>query len=135
MNRRALLWSALAVIVTAPVHADTARSSAIEAAIARQLDAFRRDDGAAAFAVASPAIQAMFRDHANFLRMVAEAYPQVHRAEAHRLLRLEAGADGRLVQRVLLSGPRGTVVALYEMVEIDGVWRINGCTIERGSDA
>jgi hypothetical protein len=77
----------------------------------------------------------MFRDHANFLRMVAVAYPQVHRAEAHRLLRLEAGADGRLVQRVLLSGPRGTVVALYEMVEIDGVWRINGCTIERGSDA
>jgi hypothetical protein len=44
-------------------------------------------------------------------------------------------SDGRLIQRVLVESEAGTVVARYEMVEIDGAWRINGCTIEQGEGA
>lgn len=114
--------------------AQAPRENAIRETITRQLEAMKRDDGAAAFAIASPAIQAMFGDAANFMSMVARAYPQVHRSRSHRFLKLDA-VDGKLVQRVLIESDAGTVVARYEMVEIDSVWRINGCAIEKQEGA
>jgi hypothetical protein len=116
--------------------AQSAREPAVEAVITRQLEAFRGNDAAAAFAIASPDIQALFGSSDRFMAMVASGYPQVHRSLSHRFLRLERMPDGRLAQRVLIEGAAGgTVVAVYDMVEIDGVWRINGCVIEKGSDA
>ena len=102
--------------------------------IARQLDAMNRGDHAAAFAIASPTIQTMFGDAPNFMRMVELGYPQVFRSRSHRFLRLDT-TDGQLIQRVLIESDAGTVVARYEMVEIDGVWRINGCSIEKPEGA
>jgi hypothetical protein len=107
---------------------------AIRDVIARQLEAMNRDDQAAAFAIASPAIQQLFADAPTFMGMVASGYPQVHRSRGHRFLKLEV-IDDRLVQRVLIESDAGAVVARYEMVEIDGVWRINGCTIEAAEGA
>ena len=108
---------------------------AIEAVITRQLEAFSRGDRDAAFAIASPSIQAMFGDAATFLTMVETGYRTLARPDRHRFLDLQIVA-GRLVQRVLVDGRDGaTVVARYEMIEIDGGWRINGCTLEKGEAA
>ena len=110
--------------------AQVPNGAGIRETITRQLEAMKRDDGVAAFAIASPAIQTMFGDAANFMSMVARGYPQVHHSRSHRFLKLDT-SDGKLVQRVLIESDAGTVVARYEMVQIDGVWRINGCMIEK----
>jgi hypothetical protein len=109
--------------------AQSPQETAIRGVIARQLQAMQRGDGMAAFALASPAIQWLFGDAANFMRMVELGYPQVYRSRGHRFLQLDA-SQGRLIQRVLIESDAGTVVARYEMVEVDGAWRINGCSLE-----
>jgi Domain of unknown function (DUF4864) len=129
----------LAAIVLLAIAATTAvaqspQETAIRGVIARQLEAMNRGDGAAAFALASPAIQSIFGDAANFMRMVERGYPQVYRSRSHRFLKLDS-TQGRLVQRILIESDTGTVVARYEMVEIDGAWRINGCSIEQTEGA
>lgn len=101
----------------------------IRAVISAQIEAFRKDDGAAAFAIASPDIQAKFGDPGIFLRVVAAAYPQVYRPKNVVFLELSE-TTGRLLQHVLITGPKGRIVlALYEMQNINGVWRINGCRL------
>lgn len=114
--------------------AQPADETALRGTITRQLEAMNRDDGAAAFAIASPMIQDMFQDPPTFMRMVQIGYPQVYHSRSHRFLKLES-TDGRLFQRVLIESDSGTVVARYEMIEIDGAWRINGCMIERAEGA
>ena len=125
----------LAWAPAAPAHAQSAHETAIRDVISHQLEAMNRGDGTAAFAFASPMIQSMFGDAPTFMRMVEMGYPQVYRSRGHRFLKLDAGDDGRLVQRVLVESDAGTVVARYEMVEIDGRWRINGCSIEKAEGA
>ena len=109
--------------------------AAIRGVIQAQLDAFRRDDGEAAFAHASPGIRAMFGDAATFLGMVRSGYAPVYRPREveFRDLGLE---DGRPTQRVLLIGPDGApVVARYTMErQPDGSWRIGGCILEKAPD-
>lgn len=101
----------------------------IRAVISAQIEAFRNDDGAAAFAIASPDIQAKFGSPGVFLHVVASAYPQVYRPKNVVFLELSE-ATGRLLQHVLITGPKGRIVlALYEMQNIDGKWRINGCRL------
>jgi hypothetical protein len=107
---------------------------AIRDVITSQLKAMDRDDHDAAFAIASPAIQQLFGDAPTFMGMVARGYPQVHHSRGHRFLKLEV-IDDRLIQRVLIESDAGIVVARYELVMIDGVWRINGCTIEAAEGA
>jgi Domain of unknown function (DUF4864) len=127
----------LVVLLTAWMGAAVAQApseQAIRDVITRQLEAMNRDDQATAFAIASPAIQQLFGDALTFMGMVANGYPQVHHSRGHRFLKLEV-IDDRLVQRVLIESEAGTVVARYEMIALDGVWRINGCTIEAAEGA
>jgi Domain of unknown function (DUF4864) len=51
----------------------------IRTVIERQLDAFRRDDAASAFAFASPEIQAAFSTPEDFLAVVKTFYEPVYR--------------------------------------------------------
>ncbi len=101
----------------------------IRSAIIAQLEAFRQDDSDAAFAIAAPGIQAKYQNAEAFTAMVALAYPQAYRPRKVAFLDLvETG--GLLLQQVLLTGQEGLeVLALNEMVLIDGVWRINGCML------
>jgi len=101
---------------------------AIRTVISRQLDAFRRDDGVAAFAFASPTIQRLFGTPEAFMDMVRRSYRPVYRPRDVRFEELLVH-DGQLVQRVVLVGPeQEVVIALYEMQrQPDGKWRINGC--------
>ena len=109
--------------------AQSATETAIREVVTRQLDAMKRGDAAVAFAVASPAIQTMFGDAANFMSMVEKGYPQIYRPRNHRFHELDE-AEGKLVRCVLVESDSGIAVARYQMIEIDGAWRINGCAVE-----
>jgi len=103
---------------------------AIRSAIERQLDAFRRDDGAAAFAIASPEIQRQFQSPEMFMQMVRQGYPQVYRPREVDFRDLLV-AEGAPNQAVLVVGPDGkAAMAIYRMQkQPDGSWRIDGCAL------
>jgi hypothetical protein len=100
--------------------------------IESQIAAFRRDDGAGAFAFASPTIKRMFGTPENFMDMVRGGYPQVYRPSSVGFGELMRAGD-RLVQLVDIVGPDGLpVIAVYEMErQPDGSWQINGCSLMR----
>ena len=135
-SRRLPLIAALCGLMTlAPAFVSATEDLAAEhgrirAVIERQLEAFSRDDERAAYAVASPLIQRLIGNPANFMAMVRASYPQVYR---HR--RAEFGAlsemNGELVQLVTFTGLDGhKVLAVYSMVKDNtGAWRINGCRL------
>ena len=130
----ALIWFAVAANGTTAAAAEPP-NPAIEVVITRQLEAFRRDDAAAAFAIASPFIQGTFGDAGTFVMMVERGFRPIRRSERHRFLNLDT-VEGRLIQRVLIDGADGsTAVARYEMIVVDGQWRINGCALEKGEAA
>ena len=121
----------LAFLLPSPIaQAVDSRRAFIVDVIDTQLEAFKRDDASAAFAFASPDIQAIFGTPANFLKMVAEAYQPVYRSQSVPYLDL-IEKNGRIVQRVLFSGPEGKqVLALYVMErQLDETWRIAGCIL------
>ena len=120
--------------MSSAVFAQSAIDTAIRDVIGGQLEAMNRGDGVAAFAFASPGIQAIFGDAQAFMRMVERGYPQIYRSRQHRFLQLDS-TGGERIQRVLIESDAGTIIARYEMVEIDGIWRINGCTIEATAGA
>jgi hypothetical protein len=103
---------------------------AIRAVIEGQIDAFRRDDAAAAFGFAAPGIQAMFGTAENFLHMVRTGYGAVYRPREVEFRALVTVAEVP-VQQVLVIGPDGkAMIALYTMErQPDGVWRIGGCSL------
>jgi hypothetical protein len=111
-----------------PTAADRA---AIREIIQQQIEAFRRDDGEAAFGFASPAIRGMFGASDVFMDMVRSGYRPVYRPR-----NFEFGAlvtlDGKPTQKVDIVGPDGRpVVALYVMTQLpDGSWRIDGCYLQ-----
>ena len=127
---RLLTAALLFLTLAAPPVAAQTREKAIEAVISRQIDAFRADDGAAAFAFAAPALRDFFRDDVNFMAMVKQGYPQVYRPREFSFSELREG-DGRLTQFVEITDSDGQRwVAAYTMAQqADGSWLIGGCVI------
>lgn len=101
---------------------------AIRAVIERQLQAFLRDDGTAAFSYATPNIQGIFQTPDNFMSMVKNGYQPVYRPQAVTFRDI-IDLHGAPAQRVLVVGPDGVpVIAVYPMQRMpDGTWLINGC--------
>jgi hypothetical protein len=109
----------------------TKTEAGIQAAITAQIEAFRRDDGEAAFAIAAPEIQAKFGSARSFMNMVAATYPQVYRPRRVDFLDIME-ADGKVLQKVLLIDHEGNdALAVYSLVLIEGIWRISGCMVSR----
>ena len=113
---------------------DTDRS-AIQSIIQGQVDAFRRDDGGAAFGYASPMIREMFGTPDVFMDMVRQGYPMVYRPKLFDFAELVT-KDGRLTQKVRVVGPDGRrYTAFYPMTQLpDGTWRIDGCYLEASEE-
>lgn len=104
--------------------------SAIVAVIRAQLDAFRRDDGRAAFAHASPSIQGKFGTVERFMAMVQIAYPAVYRPRAVEVLDARI-IDPHTAQAMKIIDDAGqALVAIYFMeLQPDGSWRIDGVQV------
>ena len=117
---------ALSVAFAVPA---AAQQSEIEGVIADQLPAFNDRDVAKAWEHASPMIQGMFGTPDNFGMMVERGYPMVWTNSDTRFLELEE-MGGRLYQKVMIRGPRGALhVLVYEMIETEAGWQINGVSI------
>ncbi|MBT3400662.1 MAG: DUF4864 domain-containing protein [Rhodospirillaceae bacterium] len=102
-----------------------------------QIAAFSRDDGIAAFALASPDIRRRLMTAERFMAMVRSGFQPVYRPRSYSFGN-PAMVEGIPVQPVQVIGPDGRgVVALYRMErQPDGSWRIAGVTLhptgERG---
>ena len=135
MRNLGRLFLALTLLFRASsAFAETPEETKVHAVITQQLEALRRGDSESAFARASPTIQGIFQNAQNFSRMVETGFPQIYKSRTHRFLKLE-GNNGTYTQRVLIESDGGTVVVRYEIIEIDGASRINGCVIEASQGA
>ncbi|QQS14381.1 MAG: DUF4864 domain-containing protein [Rhodospirillales bacterium] len=131
----ASIGAAAAIIAAgAPARAADPPSDADRAAIrdviAGQIEAFRRDDGAAAFGYAAPAIRRMFGGVDRFMEMVREGYRPVYRPREFAFRDIVV-RDGLALQKVHIVGPDGAAVTAFYTMERqpDGSWRIAGCSL------
>lgn len=122
---RSVIFAVFTWILMLPAVQVAAQENEVEAVISSQIDAFRREDVESAFSYASPMIRELFRDPENFGAMVRGGYPMVWQSRDLRFLEMREIA-GRLWQKVLITDLSGRVFLLdYQMVEVDGAWRIN----------
>ena len=112
------------------VSPDDAR--AVREVIEAQLDAFRKDDAARAFSLATPGIRETFGSPENFMDMVRRSYAVVYRPKS---VAFEApvAIDGQVIQPVRMTDAEGRGwLAIYPMQrQPDGSWRTNGCQLGR----
>ena len=138
-KRRFLVILLLGLLCALPANAQTDRldGAAFAEVITRQITAFARDDGAAAFAFASPDIRRQFATPERFMSMVRTSFRPVYRPRSYSF-GPPALIDGIPVQPVRVIGPNGHgTVALYQMErQPEASWRIAGVTLhptgERG---
>ena len=141
MRTRHLVFAIATVVAWAGLLLWTPRAEAdpagdIRQVIENQLDAFRRDDGTAAFSYASPSIRRKFRSAEIFMQMVQGGYPQVYRPRTVEFEELTLDGD-RAVQRLFFIGPDGGgSLALYFMErQPGGSWKIDGVQMQRLPDS
>jgi len=110
--------------------------AAAQTIISSQAEAFSRDDDAAAFAYAAPALQQMFQAPAIFMAMVRSRYAPVYRHKSFEFgeARTEAGS---VAQRVHIIDANGEAwEALYTLEQqADGSYKITGCTLLKAGEA
>lgn len=131
----ALLGTMLALALPAQAQVSPADQTAIREVIEGQVEAFRRDDGAAAFGYASPGIQGMFGTAETFMDMVRQGYRPVYRPQVFEFREIVT-LQGMVTQKVHVIGPDGRpVTAFYPMTQQpDGSWRIEGCYLQAPED-
>ena len=127
----ALISSFAANVQAQDVEVSAADRQAIQSIIQSQVDAFRRDDGEAAFGYATPEIQRMFGTSEIFIDMVRQGYQPVYRPRVFDFAEIVT-LDGQPTQKVRVIGPDGRPVnAFYPMRRLpDGTWRIDGCYLQ-----
>lgn len=103
-----------------------AQEKSIEDVISSQIDAFGARDTDTAFSYASPNIQSLFGTPEAFGAMVQNGYPMVQNpAELEYVDQITNGSY--TLQRLRIQDQTGTDHWFaYEMIVIDGKWRING---------
>ncbi len=120
----ACVFGALAIL---PARAD---ETAIRSVISSQIEAFLADDFEAAFNMASPTIQDIFKTPEQFGMMVREGYPMVWRPADVQFLSVDE-INGTLWQTVLVQDGKGAQYLLgYEMIEGPEGWKINAVQIK-----
>ena len=131
----ALALPGLASAEDAPSTLAAPDQEAIHQVIQSQLDAFQRDDAAAAYSYATPMIREKFGDAGNFLQMVKQGYTPVYRPQSvafEKLVDTQYGPD----QILRVIGPDGVAYVAHYMMQkqLDGTWMINGCYLTRAED-
>ena len=110
--------------------------TAAQSVIRSQEQAFSRDDPAAAYSHAAPAIQGIFPDAETFMAMVRNSYAAVYRHKSFEFGEARA-SDGKIAQRVHIIDADGiSWEALYTPeLEPDGSVKISGCVLLRPGQA
>ena len=110
--------------------------AAAQGVIRSQEQAFSRDDAAAAFSFAAPAIQEIFQLPEIFLGMVRGSYAPVYRHKSFEFGEARI-ADGGIAQRVHIVDDDGVAwEALYTLErQPDGSLKITGCSLLKAGQA
>jgi hypothetical protein len=130
-----ILLAALLIGLAAPACAadDVAAAQSV---IRSQEQAFSRDDPAAAYSHAAPAIQGIFPDAEAFMAMVRNSYAPVYRHKSFEFGEART-ADGKIAQRVHILDVDGVPwEALYTLeLQPDGSLKITGCMLLKAGQA
>lgn len=132
-----LLLLALALAAAGAIAADRpARSdiAEIRRVIHRQIEAFRREDAAQAFALISPGAQRHFDNPKEFLRTVRLTYEPILLSVSVQFRDPRPVKDD-VLQEVLLADGAGNVTTAYFVAQRqpDGSWRISGCVLAKSA--
>ena len=136
---RALLVVAGVLLSFSAQAADEAARVAARATIERQIEAFKKNDPATAYAQAAPQIQNLFPSAETFIAMVEKGYAPVLRPRRYSFDAVQDDGDDEIAQGVSLQDENGVDwIALYLLQkQSDGEWRITGCHLKKapGSSA
>ncbi len=132
--RALVLLLTLLLSLSLPARADDVATA--QNIIRSQERAFARDDAAAAWSYASPALQEMFQAPEIFMMMVQQGYPPVYRHKSFEFGEAKAAA-GQIAQRVNIVDDNGEAwEALYTLEQqADGSFRITGCSLLKAGQA
>ena len=133
--RAIFLLAALLISLAAPARAadDVAAAQGV---IRSQVEAFSRDDAAAAYSHAAPAIQEIFPQADIFMSMVRNSYAPIYRHKSFDFGETRV-SDGTIAQRVHIVDADGIPwEALYTLeLQPDGSVKITGCVLLRAGQA
>jgi Domain of unknown function (DUF4864) len=133
--RALILLAAFLLALAAPACA-TDDIAAAQGVIRSQVEAFSRDDAAAAYSYAAPAIRQIFPRAEIFMSMVQQGYAPVYRHKSFEFgeARVE---DGAIAQRVHIIDANGEAwEALYTLEQQpDGSLKITGCSLLKAGQA
>jgi hypothetical protein len=120
-------------LVPAPASDDIASA---QGAIRAQEQAFSRDDAAAAYSYAAPAIKQIFPEAGIFMSMVRNAYAPVYRHQSFEFgeIKIEGGWIGQRVHIVDAEGEAWEALYTLEQ-QADGSYKITGCTLLKAGQA
>jgi hypothetical protein len=132
--RAAVLLVALLLSLAAPSRAADITSA--QNVIRSQEQAFARNDAAAAYSYAAPAIQEVFPHAEIFMQMVQQGYAPVYRHQSFEFGEAKV-ADGHIAQRVHIVDEKGEAwEALYTLEQqADGSLKITGCSLLKAGQA
>jgi hypothetical protein len=132
--RALVLVVAFLIGLGSPAFADDVVTA--QGVIRAQEQAFGRNDAAAAYSHAAPAIQQIFPQADIFLQMVQQAYPPVYRHKSFEFGEARA-AGGQIAQRVHIVDDNGEAwEALYTLEQQpDGSLKITGCSLLKAGQA
>ena len=125
---RFLISAILFVFLLAPVRAESADQKAFEAVISGQLEAFKKDDGQAAYSFAAPIVKGIFPNAETFMGMVKRGYEPIYKNSKYVFGDLKTDTLGRPAQHVIITASDGErYEAVYAMQQQpDGSWKIAG---------
>jgi hypothetical protein len=133
--RAFILLAALLIGLASPARAadDVAVAQDV---IRSQAEAFSRDDAAAAYSYAAPAIKGIFPQADIFMSMVQQGYAPVYRHKSFEFGEARV-ADGTIAQRVHIIDANGEAwEALYTLEQQpDGSLKITGCSLLKAGQA
>jgi hypothetical protein len=117
-----------------PAHAQSVQpefETATQQVIADQINAFQTGDHERAFSHADDTVRAIFRDTANFIRMVKSGYQPLYNPDNYIFGR-NFNMDGTIHQEVIATDEKGKQwQAVYTLRQgSDGIWKITGVKME-----
>jgi hypothetical protein len=132
--RAIVLLLTLLLGLSSPACADDV--AAAQGVIRAQEQAFARDDAAAAWSHAAPAIQEIFQQPEIFMQMVRQGYAPVYRHKSFEFGEAKT-AGSQIAQRVHIVDDNGEAwEALYTLErQADGSYRITGCSLLKAGQA
>jgi hypothetical protein len=119
-------------LLTGAASAEDLTAASSRAIVERQFDAFLRDDGQAAYALAAPAIKGMFSDADQFMAMVRDHYAPVYRHRSADFGAFKESGDEASLEATLVDNDNVVWTALYSFRRVsNGDWLISGCILAK----